>query len=101
MPFDLHITLLQYMVSLEKVGRYDESAEAASEIVSQEPRNDLSLAYASHVENLAGYHGRGLEYALAAIRINPAVPLYTGVTVLCQMFRKFMDRLQRNSIEIL
>jgi len=68
--------LYEKMVSLEKEGRYDESAGTAAELIALAPQNDLYLAYASHVENLAGYYDRGLEHALAAIRINSAVPWY-------------------------
>lgn len=68
--------LYDKMVSLEKEGRYEESAQTAADLLNMAPQNDSYLAYASHVENLAGYNDRGLQHALAAVRINSSVPWY-------------------------
>jgi transglutaminase-like putative cysteine protease len=62
--------------ALEKEGDYTQAVQTARELISLAPDNDLYLAYASHVERLAGSFENGLKHALAAIQINPNVPWY-------------------------
>lgn len=57
-------------VALEKAGDYAGAVNKMTELLKKEPENDAYLAYASHVERLAGDFKNGLKHALAAVEIN-------------------------------
>lgn len=58
-------------VVLEKAGDYIGAVNKMAELLKKEPENDAYLAYASHVERLAGDFESGLRHALTAVEINP------------------------------
>ncbi|MFA6431283.1 MAG: transglutaminase domain-containing protein [Candidatus Margulisiibacteriota bacterium] len=62
--------------ALEKSGDLVQAVQIMQQLIGSEPQNDLYLAYASHVERLAGDYKNGLEHAQAAVKINPNVPWY-------------------------
>jgi len=68
--------LYQKAVALEKKGRYGQAAQTMNEVLAAVPGNDFYLAYASHVERLAGDYENGLRHAIAAISLNGAVGWY-------------------------
>lgn len=68
--------IYEKVVTLEKNGDYTQASKIAKDMVKAAPRNDFFLAYASHVERLAGDFESGQNHALAAVQINPNVPWY-------------------------
>jgi tetratricopeptide (TPR) repeat protein len=64
------------VAALEKSGDYAEAAKLAKDMLEASPNNDFYLAYASHVERMAGEFENGERHALAAVKINPNVPWY-------------------------
>ena len=68
--------IYEKVVTLEKSGDYTQASKIAKDLVNAAPRNDFYLAYASHVERLAGDFKNGQNHALAAVQINPNVPWY-------------------------
>ncbi|MFA7686217.1 MAG: hypothetical protein WCX95_05480, partial [Candidatus Gracilibacteria bacterium] len=69
-------------MAFEKASDYTTAVETMAELLKLEPKNDVYLAYASHVERLAGDFKKGLEHSLAAIKINSKVGWYYVSAVL-------------------
>ena len=60
----------------EKDKKYDLAVKSMQQAIKLAPRNDAYLAYASHVERLAGNYAEGTDHALQAIAINSKVGWY-------------------------
>lgn len=68
--------LFEQAQSQEKEKKYELAVKSMQQAIKLAPRNDAYLAYASHVERLAGNYAEGTEHALQAIAINGKVGWY-------------------------